>query len=206
MKRLFAHYGQQIQFVDIIVRQAHPGERRGPYRRYDQKLDDAREYQRAEAIPWPVLVDDLAGTTHLAYGGMSDPIYLIDATGRVSFYNMWAHIPSLKTAIDELLNRDAQSAPGGPVAGGIDRVPHLTASFVNGWHGLRRGGWGAVLDYELGTPGASTLTFLGNLAKPLLAPLALRTDPLSVPSKLALGGGLIGAGILLARTIRRRDE
>jgi len=201
MKRLFAQYGQHVQFVDLVVRQAHPGEMRGPYRRYDQKLADAREYQRAEAIPWPVLVDDLAGTTHTAYGGMSDPIYLIDASGRVAFYNMWAHAPSLQTAIDELL---ARRGHGAPVGGGIDRVPHLAASFVNGWHGLRRGGWGAVLDYELGTPGAATLTFLGHLVKPLIAPIALRAAPLPMPSKLALGGGAVAAGMLLAWALRRR--
>lgn len=201
MKRLYEQYGQQIQFVDVLVRQAHPGEKRGPYRRYDQKREDAREYQRAEGIPWPVLADDLAGTAHAAYGGMSDPVYLIDATGRIAFYNMWAHMPSMKTAIDELLE---QGGHGGPVAGGIDRMPHLAASFVNGWHGLRRAGWGGVIDYELGTPGAATLTFLGHVAKPVLAPLALCSSPLPVPLRLALGGGVLAGGILLARTLRRR--
>jgi len=201
MKRLYEDYGQRVQFVDVLVRQAHPGEQRGPYRRYAQKLEDARAYQRTDGIPWPVLVDDLAGTVHTAYGGMADPIYLIDATGSVAFYNMWAHVPSLKVAIDELL---ASGGHGGPVAGGIDRVPHLIVSFVNGWDGLRRGGWRAVVDYELGVPGAATLTLLGHLAKPLVAPLTLRAAPLPVPVRLALGGGVVAAGFLVARTLRRR--
>jgi len=134
---------------------------------------------------------------------MSDPVYLIDATGRVAFYNMWwAHAPSVKTALDELLARGGDS---GPVAGGIDRMPHLAASFVNGWHGLRRGGWRGVLEFELATPGATTLTFFGHLAKPLLAPLALRASPLPPAAKVALGVGAGGLALAISRAVRRRS-
>ena len=68
-------------------------------------MASARGYKREEGVPWPVLVDDLAGTVHQAYGGMSDPVYLIGAAARVAFYGMWTHPPKLKEAIDELLAR-----------------------------------------------------------------------------------------------------
>jgi hypothetical protein len=68
---------------------------------------------------------------------------------------------------------------------------------------VSRGGIGGVLDYELGVPGASTLTFLGSTAKPLLAPLALRSTPLPVDGRLALGAGLAVAA-LAATLLRRR--
>ncbi|MDQ3702978.1 MAG: hypothetical protein M3442_18955, partial [Chloroflexota bacterium] len=79
--------------------------------------------------------------------------------------------------------------------------PHLLASFVDGWRGIMRGGWRAALDYELGVPGASTMTFLGNLAQPLLAPVVLRAAPLPLAARLALGGGLAAtvAGVWLLR-------
>ena len=54
-----------------------------------------------------------------------------------------------------------------------------------------------MLDYELGVPGSGTLTLLGNLGKPLLAPLTLRTTPLPTAAKLGLGAGL-AAGVALA--------
>lgn len=147
------------------------------------------------------MVDDLAGTVHRTYGGMSDSLYLLDADGRVAFYGMWASVPVLKTALDELLARGGR---GAPVAGGIDRVPHLFASFVGGWPGLRRGGVGGVLDFELAVPGGATLTFLGNLAKPVLAPLALRATPLPGATKLAIVGGLGAALLAATRGVRRR--
>ena len=187
MKQLQARHGDQVQFVEVFIKQAHPGERNGAYHSYEEKRAQASEYKREEGIPWPVVVDDLAGTVHQTYGGMDDPTYLIDAAGRVAFYQMWTSVPALSQALEELLAR-----PGhlGTVRGGIDRVPHLMVSFVDGWRAIMRGGLRAALDYEIGVPGSSTLTFLGNLAKPLLRPLVLRATPLPMPARLALGGGL----------------
>jgi hypothetical protein len=112
----------------VIIRQAHPGEKRGRYPDYGAKLESAREYKQLENIDWPVLADDYEGTVHRAYSReMADPSFLIDAEGRVSFYCMWTHAPSLKPAFDELLARDGV---GAPVAGGIDRIPHRPPPWV----------------------------------------------------------------------------
>ncbi len=189
-----------MQFLDLFLRQAHPGELRGPYGSYAEKLEEAREYKREEGIEWPVLVDDYAGTTHRAYSReMADPAFLIDSDGRVAFYVMWTHAPTLKRAIDELLERGGR----GVVAGGIDRAPHLFASFVAGYRGPRRGGRRAVLEYDLGGFGAGTMSFFGNKAKPLLAPLALRTEPLPTAARVALGSSLLGIAVLGIRLLRR---
>ena len=87
---------------------------------------------------------------------------------------------------------------GGVANGGLDRVPHLLASFVDGWRGPKRGGRRAVLEYDLGGMGAGSMSFLGNKAKPLLGPLALRADPLPVAARVVLGGGVVASAALLA--------
>ena len=193
-------YGERVRFIDVLVRQEHPGERRGPYRTYEEKVQSAHEYEREEGIAWTVLVDDLAGMVHEAYGGAAAPLYLIDATGRVAFYGVLAHAPTLKRAIDELLAKEGH----GITSGDVDHWPHVFASLVDGWRGPRRGGLRAVLDYELAVPGAATLTFLGHLAKPVLSPLALRSTPLPVSARLTLGSGLIATTALGAWLLRRR--
>jgi transposase len=76
----------RVSFVDVLLRQEHPGERRGPYRSHEQKMESARVYKRHDGIPWLVLVDDLGGTTHKKLLRQRLPIYLIDATGRVALY------------------------------------------------------------------------------------------------------------------------
>lgn len=201
MKELHERYGDRVRFVDVTIRQAHPGEERGAYRSYQEKLESTREGKREEGIPWTVLVDDYAGTAHRAYSReMTDPVFLIDSDGRVAFYLMWAHAPTLKKSIDELLEHGGR----GVVAGGIDQMVHLFVSFVNGYHGLRRGGKRAVREYNTGAFGAGVLTFLGSKAKPLLAPLALRAEPLPAAVRLALLGGLAATAALSAWSLRRR--
>lgn len=169
----------------MAIRQAHPGEKRGRYLNYEGKLRSAQEYKQLEDIAWPVLVDDYDGTVHRIYSQeMADPSFLIDAEGRIAFYCMWTHAPSLKPAFDELV---AKNGVGAPVAGGIDKVPHLFASFVDGVRGPQRGGKRAVREYTTGGFGAGVLSLAGNKAKPVLGPLALRAEPLPVAVKISLG-------------------
>lgn len=139
-------------------------------------------------------MDDLAGTMHEAYSrGMADPTFLIDADGRVAFYCMWTHAPTLDGAISELLGNSGRGQ-----AVGLDRTPHLLASFVDGYRGPRRGGRRGVLEYDLGAGGAGSLSFLGNKAKRLLSPVALRSTPLPKKTRLALGLGFATFALLVA--------
>ncbi len=101
---------------------------------------------------------------------------------------MWTHAPSLKRAIDELLE---QGGRGAPVAGGIDQKPHLLASFVDGLARYQRGGKRGMREYITGGLGAGILTILGNKARPVLAPIALRATPLPLAARLAFGVGLV---------------
>src|SRR5207342_2929168 len=102
-------------------------------------------------------------------------IYLLDSGGRVAFYALWGASPALTKAIDDLLERGGL---GGPVGRGIDRVPHLGAAIVAGQGGPARGGVQSMVDLELGFPGALFLMSIGRLARPVLAPLLVRTTPL----------------------------
>ncbi|MDN5750366.1 MAG: hypothetical protein L0H64_17945 [Pseudonocardia sp.] len=165
-----------MRFLDIFVRQNHPGELRHHYADYGEKLAGAREYRRLEDLPWPLLVDDHQGSVHRAYGGeQADPTILLDRDGRVALYQLWTHVPTLERAIRALLAQGGR----GTVLGGVDRRPHLLASVVDGYRGPRRGGRRGVAEYNRGGFGAGTLSYLGGLAKPLLAPIALRSRPLS---------------------------
>lgn len=184
-----------MQFIDVLIRQAHPGGDVQTYETFEQKFRDGEKYKHDDSIEFPVLVDDLQGTTHQVYGGLADPTYLIDADGRVAFYNMWTHAPTLYEAIEELVNQGGR----GTVKGGIHRQPHLLASMTDGWKGLRRGFPRSFIELELSAPGMASLPWLGFQIRPLLAPLTLRGKPLPTSAKIGLA---IGAGALLALGIK----
>lgn len=203
MRELHRLYGDRVTFVEVLVRQAHPGERHGAYGGYEAKLQEAGAYALEEDVPWRVLSDDLACSVQRAYGGLAAAVYLIDMRGIVAFCGTWGQSPALRTAIDELLSRDGIGAPAGT---GVDRRPHLGTAFVAGQRGPLRGGWWSLIDLELGFPGANLLMALGRLGRPLLEPLVLRTTPLPIRTRAMLlaGLGASGAAVYLVLRNRRR--
>jgi hypothetical protein len=184
-----------VRFVDVLIRQAHPGPGAEPYASDADKRRDAERWQRDEGIAWPVLVDDLPGTAHQVYGGLADPTYLIGTDGRVAFYNMWTHGPTLHRALDALLAAGGAGIVRTVRDDGIDHVPHALAAITDGWHGLRRGAPRSVIELELAAPGMASAIWLGWQLRPLLAPVALRGRPLPALTQVGLA---LGAGLALA--------
>lgn len=200
MKKLHARWGDAVEFIDVVVRQAHPGPGAAPYRSFEDKQRDAERYQRDEQIPWTVLVDDLPGTVHQAYGGVADPTYLIDADGRVAFYNIWTFAPSLDEALAQLF----QQGGNGVVHGGVEQMPHLGPALTDGWRGLERGLPQSYLDLEMAAPGSATAVFLGSRLKPLLEPVTLRAESLPANLKLGLCLGALAASVGVGYLLMKR--
>lgn len=188
-----------MQFVDVLIRQAHPGPGVRPYHSFEEKATDARRYKEDEGIPWPVLVDDLEGTVHQVYSGLADPTYLIDADGKVAYYTMWTHAPNLNGAIAALLHQGGR----GVVNGGIDHVMHLLPSMTDGWKGIRRGLPQSYTDLETAAPGMGSGIWLGYQLRPVLAPLTLRSEPLPPAGRAGVTLGAVAAAILVIRALRR---
>jgi hypothetical protein len=154
-------------------------------------------------IPWTMLVDDLAGTVHETYGGLADPSYLIDIDGRIAFYELWTHAPTLHRKLEALRRQEWR----GVVDDGIDHIPHVLPALTDGWNGLRPGLPQSFIDLELASPGAASLTWLGHRLRPVLAPITLRATPLPTSARLAIASGatlLLGAVLWLA-TRRKAD-
>lgn len=190
----------------MFIRQAHPGPGARPYRTFEEKLEDARRYAGEERIPWLVVVDDVEGTVHQAYGGLADPSYLIGADGRVAYYDMWTHAPTLHEAMSALVAQGGH----GIVDDGVDRRPHMLPAATDGWRAIRRGLPQSYIDLETAAPGAATLTWIGHRLRPLLAPVTLRSRPLPASARAGLvaGAALLGAAAWAVarhrRNVRRR--
>jgi multicopper oxidase len=187
-------------FLDIVVRQAHPGSGAPAYASFAQKRADAAHYKSAHSIPWPVLVDDLSGTVHQAYGRLTDPSYVIDCEGRVAFYNLGTNVPALGVALQQLAVQDGR----GIVAGGLTRKPGLLPVVANGWPAIRRGLPQSALDLMVTVPGAPIVLWVGHLLRPVLRPLSRRTR--RVPRRVqiaAIAAVIAGTGFMAWRGRRR---
>lgn len=195
LKRLHARWGETVHFVDVLVRQVHPGPEVPPYRSEAEKVADAEAYRRIEGIPWTVLVDDVAGTVHQAYGGLTNPAYLIGTDGRVTFYAPTTGARVLDRALQKLLGAGGR----GVVAGGRDSVPHLLAAFTDGWRAIERGLPQSAAELSSAAPGSVALLRLGRRLRPVLAPLTRRAELLSRRGRVALVSGVIAVLLLVAR-------
>ncbi|MDP9419674.1 MAG: hypothetical protein M3P53_05950 [Actinomycetota bacterium] len=189
LKRLHDLWGHRVHFVDVLVRQAHPGPVEPAYVSHEQKMADAERYQRSEQIPWPVVVDDLQGTLHQAYGGLANPTYLIGTDGRVSFYAPVTGAPRLHRALEELMAGGGR----GMVSGGIDLVPHLLPTFSEGWRALGRGRPQSTDDLSRALPGSVGLLRLGQLVRPMVAPVSVRARSLPGTIRAAFAGAVATA-------------
>lgn len=61
----------------VYTRETHPGEHLGPHRTFDKKVAAARLLRDAVGVRRPILVDDLAGSAHRAYGLLPNMTWVI---------------------------------------------------------------------------------------------------------------------------------
>lgn len=188
----------------MLIRQAHPGPGAQPYRDFEQKKLDAERWKQEDGIRYTVAVDDVQGTTHQVYGNLADPTYLIDSDGRVAFYNMWTHAPTLNNAIEELLQSEQQERTSHVVRGGIHRSPHLAAAMTDGWRGIRRGLPQSFIELETSFPSSAVGPWIGHHLRPVLEPITLRATPLPPVAKVLLGVGLLALFVAGTRAVSQR--
>jgi hypothetical protein len=192
-----------MHWFTLYVREAHPGEKLPRHESYEQKVEHAEFLQRADRVPWPILVDDLEGTVHAAYGKMPNAVYLIGTDGRISFREKIAHAPTLRRALDELTAAGGQ----GTVLGGDDRRVHMLAATIYGWRAIERAGQEAIRDVATKAPPLAANLWLGQKLSPAFDPLARRSTPLPLAVRAgatAVVAALAGIGVWsLIRSLRR---
>jgi hypothetical protein len=75
--------------VFIYTREAHPGENVLHHDSFEHKLACARLLAEEAGISRDILVDDLDGTVHRAYGLMPNMTWVIGRGGRVAYKANW---------------------------------------------------------------------------------------------------------------------
>ena len=192
--------GDEIEFLFIYVREAHPGEVIPAHRSMREKIEAARLLRDEEDMQMPILVDDLRGAIHRKYSKLPNPSFLIDKSGRVAFLSLWSKPETLGAAIEELLGiQQERRVDHAIVHGGQDLSMPLPYSALSAYRALERGGKQSLNDFRqaLGLPARVAFT-ASHLARPLL------DNPGRVMSIAALTAAVLAGGLYAGFELRKR--
>ena len=96
----------------IYTREAHPGENVLYHDSFERKLACARLLAEEAGIGRDILVDDLDGTVHRAYGLMPNMTWVIDRGGRVVYKANWTGAANVEAFLDRFLAGRAEHPAG----------------------------------------------------------------------------------------------
>ncbi len=201
INRLYDQFrGDEIEFLFIYVREAHPGEVIPAHRSMREKIEAARLLRDEEDMQMPILVDDLRGSIHRRYSKLPNPSFLIDKSGRVAFLSLWSKADAIGAAIEELLEiQQERRVDNAIVKGGQDLSMPLPYSALSAYRALERGGKQSLNDFRqaLGLPARVAFT-ASHLARPLL------DNPGRVMSIIALTTAVLAGGLYAGFELRKR--
>lgn len=144
MKDLLAAH-PDVEFLIVYVREAHPGERLGQHKTFEDKLKAARFLEPLYDEHRRVLVDSIDGAFHRDHGAMPNVVYVIRPDGIVHYRCNWATVYELKNALDDRKK--------------FHRVENADMEKLQASHGLLNairtmwlGGFIALWDFIVATP------------------------------------------------------
>lgn len=131
-----------VTFLVVYVREAHPGSRRGAHHDIEEKTMMAKESQADYGEKRQILVDDIKGEMHQAYGSFPNMIYIIDPDGKVIYRCDWSFAKNIDKILQDRPNIDPS-----------ERVQIITAAPWIMLPVTLKGGWDALWDLVVALPG-----------------------------------------------------
>lgn len=163
LKEMHEEFGRDIDFVMVMVREAHPGEHVEQPRTYDEKLDHARILHARDRLPFPIAIDDVEGSVHRALDKKPNAVWLTDRDGIIVYRSLWAGDDNgLVQALDAAVRgipppRQDSNRRFTPMAMGIGKMGELTT----------RSGKRAKRDLWRAAPPMAALAWVADLYRPL---------------------------------------
>lgn len=131
----------EVEFLVVYVREAHPGSRNGPHKDMEEKTRLAREMAAAYGETRDVLLDDLGGSMHQAYGSMPNMVYVVNPEGTVIYRCDWAFTNRIEKVLNERDKLDTEER-----VRIVGAAPWITVPVT------LKGGWDALWDLAIAMP------------------------------------------------------
>ncbi len=191
---------EDVQFLFVYVREAHPGDELAAHRSVEDKTVAAELFREEEAVEIPILVDKLDGKVHRQYGGRPNATYLIDKSGRVAFRMVWTRPGVLEEALQELLEYQEETGrEHALVRGREDTALPRRYGMLHAHRALQRGGPKAVRDFKDATgAGGRVVMATSRMAEPVLL------HPVKALTAVALTGGVVVGAVFAGMKLRQR--
>jgi len=129
-------------FAILYVREAHPGAKTPSHKTIEDKRQCAQALQVEDGEGRLILVDDMDGTAHAAYGSYPNAVYIINKNGCVVFFSDWNNPAATRRAL-------AQLTAGKPATAKSYFKPAIPPVALSTF---RRGGKGSARDFFIGLP------------------------------------------------------
>ncbi len=98
------HADRAVRSVFLYVREAHPGENYRHHTTMDDKRHHARAFREHNSIEREILLDDVAGTAHRAYGMLPNMSWIIGRGGVIYYKAAWTDVADLEAALVDTLD------------------------------------------------------------------------------------------------------
>ena len=195
-----------LEFLFVYVREAHPGESQPAHRSWEDKVDAAERFRDEDEVTMPMVVDDVRGAIHKKYSKLPNPAFVVDKSGRIAYRMMWTQPAPLAAALDELLEvQQERGAEHAIVQGGEDLSMPLNYALFHSYRALERGGHQAMDDFRnaLGVRGRIAIA-----ASRIAEPMSENAGKIAFTAALsgAVLAGSIFAGIKLRQKRQRNAQ
>ncbi|PSW15787.1 hypothetical protein C9J01_01870 [Photobacterium rosenbergii] len=91
LKRLYRAFGNDVEFLMVNVREAHPAENIHQPSTFEDKLKHAVELKHEHLIPWTVVSDSIEGDFHQQLDTKPNSAYIIDEEGFIVFRSLFSN-------------------------------------------------------------------------------------------------------------------
>jgi hypothetical protein len=115
---------------------------------FERKLAGAAMLRDQTGIRRDILVDDVAGTVHQAYGLMPNMTWVIDRGGLVAYKAAWTSAANVEAFLVRLLAARGQRGGPAPSMYETEQIEFRQADRKRFTEDLRRNGPGAVREWE----------------------------------------------------------
>lgn len=151
LTELYRKYRDQgFEFFILYSREAHPGENYPHHESFEQKKEYAKKLRELNKVnEISILLDDIEGSTHLAYGLLPNMVYLLDREGTIVYKSDWTDAHEIDGMCASLLRLDEMKAKQVPIIrqGVSERLHWIAMDPVQRESVYRRSGEKAIQDY-----------------------------------------------------------